>query len=483
MDIRPILFPLSGLLAALALLMEIPALFDYFVHNSEWEAFQVSALITLFAAGVLYIGRDRNMSHFSLRHGYLFTVLCWILLPLFAALPFFWSTQDMSYTDSVFETISGLTTTGATVMSGLEYLPPGILLWRALLQWVGGIGIVVMAISIFPVLKTGGMQLFQLESSETAGKVFPRIQDVASGVFAIYSALTVLCGLIYFIAGMSAFDAVVHAMTTLSTGGFSNTDMSFAAFPDKTIIWTGSLFMLLGSLPFSLMLFSLRGKNRWVLFADRQVQIYLLFLFFTCFFCATMFHIIMKNEDFFDSLTLATFNVISVVTTTGYAFEDYTLWGAFAPVLFFFLTFVGGCSGSTAGGIKMFRFHVMWLSFQKQFGHLIFPKGVFVQKINGKPLHNDISQSVLIYLTLLIFSFAVLATALSFTGLDMITALSGAATSLSNVGPGLGEIIGPAGNFKTLPDSAKWILDIGMILGRLEYVTVVVLFQVSFWRF
>ncbi len=483
MDIRPIFFPLSGLLAALAILMEVPALFDFIVHDSEWEAFELSAAITTFVAIILFIGRDRNTAHFTLRHGYLFTVSCWLLLPLFASLPFFWSSESMTFTDSVFETVSGLTTTGATILSGLELLPPGILLWRALLQWVGGIGIVVMAISIFPVLKTGGMQLFQLESSETSGKVFPRIQSVATGVFVIYSSLTLICGLLYYVEGMSGFDAIIHAMTTLSTGGFSTTDLSFAAFPNADIIWTASVFMFIGSVPFSLMLFSIKHKKWTEFFEDHQVQVYILFLFATCFLCGFLFQEEVDAVDFFHSFTLVTFNIISVVTTTGYASEDYTLWGAFAPVCFFFLTFVGGCSGSTAGGIKIFRFHVLWLSSQKQFMQLLFPSGIFAQKMNNRPINSEISQAVLLYLILLILSFAFITTALAFTGLDMVTALSGAATALSNVGPGIGDIIGPAGNFKSLPDAAKWVLDAGMILGRLEYVTVIVLFQFTFWRF
>jgi trk system potassium uptake protein TrkH len=483
MFIRPIFFPLSGLMFILAGAMEIPALFDYFVHNKEWEAFQISAVVTLFTALALYVARDRDSSHFSLKHGYLFTVACWFLLPFFAALPFYWSTQEMTFTDAIFETISGLTTTGATILSGLENLPPGILLWRALLQWIGGIGIVVMAISIFPVLKTGGMQLFKLESSDTAGKVFPRIRDIAIGVFALYSGLTLICALIYFWEGMGIFDAIVHAMTTLSTGGFSTTDQSFAAFPDKGIIWTGSVFMFLGSVPFSLMLFSLKKRQWSLFFMDSQVQVYAAFVFIISLLCGYLYYKEAINLDFFTALTIATFNVISVITTTGYAIGDYSLWGAFAPVLFFFLTFVGGCSGSTAGGIKMFRFHVLWLSCLQQLRKLIYPNGVFLQKIDGKPLSNELSQSVLIYVFMLIISFAIIATSLSFTGLDFITALSGAATALSNVGPGLGSSIGPAGNFQSLPDSAKWILDIAMVLGRLEYVTIIVLLQASFWRY
>ncbi len=483
MVLRPLFSPLAGLLFALAAAMEVPALFDYIVHNKEWEAFQMSAIVTLFTGLALFLVRDRDSSHFSLKHGYLFTVACWILLPLYAALPFYWSSQDMTFTDAVFETISGLTTTGATILTGLEHLPPGILLWRALLQWIGGIGIVVMAISIFPVLKTGGMQLFKLESSETAGKIFPRIQDIAIGVFAIYSGLTILCALIYYSEGMGTFDAIVHAMTTLSTGGFSTTDQSFAAFPDKGIIWTGSIFMFLGSVPFSLMLFSMKKRQWSLFFLDSQVQIYAAFVCVVSFICAYLYYENSGAQDFFTALTLATFNVISVITTTGYAFEDYSLWGTFAPVLFFFLTFVGGCSGSTAGGVKMFRFHVLWLSCLQQLRRLIYPNGIFLQKIEGKPLNNELSQSVLIYIFMLIISFAVISTCLSFTGLDFTTALSGAATALSNVGPGLGAIIGPAGNFQSLPDSAKWILDIGMILGRLEYVTIIVLLQPRFWHY
>lgn len=483
MDLKPVFMPLSGLLLALALLMQIPALFDGIVHDLEWQAFEISATITLFTGLAFFFVGYKDKTRFELRHGYLFTVACWVFLPLFAALPFVFCGLHLSISDSVFETISGLTTTGATVITGLENLPPGILLWRALLQWMGGIGIVVMAISIFPTLKAGGMQLFQLESSETADKLFPRIREMAFGVFVIYTALTVICGTIYFIEGMGGFDAIVHAMTTVSTGGFSTTDASFAAFKEPSLIWTASFFMFAGSLPFSLMLYTLIKKDHRALFTDPQVQIYTAFVLVVCLGCAIFFNQNHPEFDFAMALTLATFNVISVITTTGYAYGDYTLWGAFAPLFFFFLTFIGGCSGSTAGGIKFFRFHVLWLSLTDQMRRLLHPHRVGLPKIKNKPLTNEISQSVLIYVFLLIVSFVVISLALGFTGLDFMTAISGAATALSNVGPGIGDIIGPVGNFQTLPDAAKWVLSFGMILGRLEYVTLIVILQPAFWRF
>jgi trk system potassium uptake protein len=479
---RAIFSPISGLLMAFAGLMEIPALIDYFVHSQEWQAFQVSALVTLFVGLSLFILREKGESHLTLRSSYLFTVVSWLFICFLGALPFYWSSQNVTLTDAFFESVSGLTTTGSTVFSGLDDMPPGIILWRAMLQWTGGIGIIVMAIAIFPLLKTGGMQLFQLESSESSDKMFPRIREMSIGVFAIYSFLTLLCGTLYYVEGMTFFESVIHAMTTLSTGGFSTSDLSMAKFPQLSIVWTSSFFMVMGTLPFALMLFAVKHWKWEVFFGNSQVQVYLLFLFFTCVGIGFSYYQV-SEEDIFRTFSIATFNVISVVTTTGYAYGDYTTWGHFVIVTFFFLTFVGGCSGSTTGGIKFFRIQILWLHVQKEMRRLFFPSCVLVQSLNRRPITNEVAVSVLIFLSFLMFSFTLVTLLLSMTGLDLITSLSAAATALSNVGPGLGAVIGPAGNFATLSDSAKWVLDAAMILGRLEFVTVFALFHYRFWQF
>jgi len=479
---RAIYYPISGLLLAFSILMEIPALIDYFVHSQEWEAFQLSAMVTLFVAISLFIVREKGNPHFTLRSSYLFTVISWVIMCALGALPFYWSSQNVTFTDAIFESVSGLTTTGSTIFSGLDNMPPGLILWRAMLQWTGGIGIIVMAIAVFPLLKTGGMQLFQLESSENHDKMFPRIREMSIGVFLIYSVLTISCGTLYFIEGMTPFESIIHAMTTLSTGGFSTSDMSMAKFPQLSIIWTSSIFMVMGTLPFALMLYAIKYQKWGSLFKNSQIHVYLLFLFSACLALGLVFYT-EKDQDIIVAISIATFNVISMVTTTGYAFGDYTTWGHFAVVAFFFLTFVGGCSGSTTGGIKFFRIQILWLHVHKEMKRLFFPSSIMMQSLNRKPITNDVAVSVLIFISFLMFSFTLVTLLLSITGLDLVTSISASATALSNVGPGLGNIIGPAGNFSSLPDSSKWILDVAMILGRLEYVTVFALFHHSLWAF
>ena len=479
-DLRLVLFINGILLTTLGITMLIPTAVDLVYANPDWQVFAASSAITVFIGGSLMLTNRTSGGQMHAREAVLMTNLAWLSLSVFAAIPLGLSELDMSYTDAFFEAVSGLTTTGATVITGLDTAPPGILFWRAILQWLGGIGIIVMAISVLPMLSIGGMQLFQLESSENAEKAMPRTAQLASSIGLLYTAFTLLCAICYGLAGMSAFDALAHAMTTISTGGFSTRDASIGYFNSPTIDAIAITFMILGGLPFVLMILALSG-DWWRLFADRQVQWYF-GIIIAAIAVMTIYTNLFVHEDALDALRFSAFNTVAVMTGTGYATADYGSWGAFPLTAFFFLMFVGGCAGSTTCGIKIFRFQVLYAVTRAQLLKLLQPHGVFIPYYNHRPMPEDVPLAVMGFFAMFGLSFAVLATALGLMGLDFLTAMSGAATAISNVGPGLGHIIGPAGTFDPLPEAAKWVLAFGMLLGRLELFTVLVLALPQFWR-
>ncbi|HYG88319.1 MAG TPA: TrkH family potassium uptake protein [Azospirillum sp.] len=483
-SLRPVLFIVSILLLALAAAMLIPAGVDGYHGNPDWRVFLASSGFTGVCGGLLFLAtRCRLHGGLSLRQAFLLTPLSWCATAAFAAVPFqFCHFPDLSlnYANAFFETMSGLTTTGATVLVGLDATPEGILLWRALLQWLGGIGIVAVAIAVLPALRVGGMQLFRTESSDRSEKVLPRAQQIAKAIGGVYAGLTVLCGLCYWAAGMSAFEAVVHALTSLSTGGFSTSDSSFAHFENPVLHWLGTLFMLAGGLPFVLYVRTLTGQYD-ALWRDSQVRSLLAFLAVVIL-SLSVWLTWRSDYAFPDALRLVAFNVVSVVTTTGYALTDYSLWGNLAVAVFFGLTFIGGCTGSTSGGIKVFRFEVMAILLRTHFRHLLYPRGVFPRQYGNRVLDDDVLGSVIVFCALFFTAYSVLTIALMAFGLDFITSASASVTALANVGPGLGAVIGPSGTFAPLPDAAKWLLSFGMLLGRLELFTVLILFMPQFWR-
>ena len=337
-----------------------------------------------------------------------------------------------------------------------------------------------MGIAILPFLKIGGMHLFQSESSDWTGKVLPRFGGFAKSIGIIYLSLTAANALLYWVFGMSFFDAINHAMTTVSTGGYSTHDSSIGYFHSNAIQWLGIIFMTLGSIPFALYVIALKG-NTDTLFSDRQVRGFIGVLLLSSI-VLTAWLVLAQNKPVFEAFTLATFSVTSIVTTTGFASQDYQQWGVFAAILFFYLTFVGGCSGSTAGGIKIFRFQIAFTLLRDHLFRLVHPNSVIDQRYNNRAINIDIVRSILTFSFFFAATIGVLALLLSALGLDFQTSLTGAATAVGNVGPGLGPTIGPSGNFATLPDAAKWLLSIGMLLGRLEIMTVLVMLTPTFWR-
>ncbi|MCI5061291.1 MAG: TrkH family potassium uptake protein [Alphaproteobacteria bacterium] len=478
MDIRPLLYVIGILLTTLSLSMLLPIFADIAVGNPDWKVFFTCMIFTAFIGGALILTNEGNEFDLDVRQAFLLTVLSWITLALAAAAPFALSGLQMSVTDSIFEAVSGITTTGSTVMTGLNDAPPGILLWRAILQWLGGIGIIVMALSVLPFLKVGGMQLFQTESSENE-KAMPRAAQLSASIGLIYLGLTLACMFAYRSAGMNSFDALAHAMTTIATGGFSTFDSSFGHYDDAWAEIVAIIFMLMGGMPFILYMKALRG-NWKALFQDSQVRAFLAIVVLSIT-VMIAYLVLQNNETFGEALRRASFNVVSVITGTGYTNGDYNLWGGFAVILMFFLMVVGGCAGSTTCGIKVFRFQVLYAVTISQLKQLLHPHGIFTPHYNKQALPAGVAASVMGFFFVYALSFSLLAIGLSFIGLDFLTAMSGAVTSISNVGPGLGEIIGPGGTFQPLPDSAKWMMCGGMILGRLELFTVLVLFLPHFW--
>jgi trk system potassium uptake protein TrkH len=457
----------------------IPLITNYILDNNNWLAFAFSSFLTAFLGISLLFASNVPFSRVSLREAYLLTVLLWVVLPVFGALPFLFDLNGMTFTDAFFESVSGLTTTGSSVMNGLDAIAPGLLLWRSLLQWLGGLLFVLMGIAILPLLRVGGMQLMKTEISDGSSKALPRAMTAGVSVIVLYTALTVFCMISYGMAGMDAFDALNHAMTTIATGGFSTHDNSFAHFSSPAIPWLSVVFMLSGALPFIVYLKALKG-NPLVVFKNTQVVFLLKFCCFVVL-LLTLWCWATTPTDLMSAFSYAAFNAVSIITTTGYVNTDYTLWGG-ASVVFLIITFAGGCSGSTSGSIKMFRYQLVWSFLKSQLNRLVFPNGVFPVRYEGRDVPPDIILSVTAFLGLYLVTWCLLSAALSLGNLDFQTSVSAAATALTNVGPGLGALIGPMSNFSVLDVIDKWLLILGMLLGRLELFTLFAVVMPSFWR-
>lgn len=479
---RPAFAVLGGMLLVLSLLMLVPAALALVDQAPDWRAFLISSGFTAAAGIVLLIPNRHSLEYLTSQRMFLVTFANWVGVPLFATLPFMLSNLgvSMTMTDAVFESVSGVTTTGSTIMTGLDSMPHDILLWRSMIQWLGGIGFIGMAVAVLPFLRVGGMRLFQTESSDWSEKAVPRARTLFQSLTATYLVLSLLCTLAYWVGGMTLFEAVNHSMTTLSTGGYSTSDASIGHFPGKWVQWSACLFMILGSLPF-VMYIKVVSQRRISALFDSQVNAFLAVVTLLGM-LLTVYLYLFKNMDPWDAMTLSFVNITSVITTTGYVSTDYSLWGTLAIVLFFFITFIGGCSGSTAGGIKVFRFQLFFLILYDQLMKSIHPKAVTTLRYNNRKVNEDVVSSSIAFMFMAMGSFALLAFILGLCGLDLVTSLTGSLTALMNVGPGLGDVIGPAGNFQSLPAAAKWALCAGMLLGRLEFLSLFILFTRMFWR-
>ncbi|WP_373353847.1 TrkH family potassium uptake protein [Pseudoroseicyclus sp. CXY001] len=480
LDLRPVGYVIGLLVAVLGLTMFGPFVADVLAGNGHWPTFLESGVVTLLTGGMMALASSNGVKEgLTLRQTFLMSAGVWLALPAFGSLPFIIGLPGMNVTDAFFESMSGLTTTGATVLSGIEDLPEGIKLWRGILQWIGGIGIIVFAMVFLPELKVGGMQVFRSEAFDTMGKILPRAAEIAQSISVIYVALTLACALAYMACGMVPFDAVVHAMTTLSTGGFANSDASFSAY-GAGAHYVSALFMILAALPFVRYVQMINGQAL-PLFKDAQVRGFLtVILVCVIFVTLALFRFVHGFEE--QAFREALFNVVSIMSGTGYASADYMTWGSFCVTLFFFIGLIGGCAGSTACSVKIFRYQILMASIGAQIRKIYSPHGVFVPRFDGRPVSEDVLNSVMAFFVAFIISVGIVSVCLSLTGLDFITSVSGAATALANIGPGLGSEIGPAGNFGGLNDVAKWILSFAMWFGRLEMLVVMAVFTVRMWR-
>ena len=477
---KTVFFMIGILLIVLGFSMLAPYAMQL-VYNEKSHSFVSSSFVTIFIGILFVLANLEKEFKLNLRQTFLFSTLAWLMVAIFGSLPFLLSPKEFTFSEAFFESMSGITTTGATIITDLDNSPKSILLWRSLMQWLGGIGIVVMAITILPLLKVGGMQLFKMEGPDSTEKILPRTVEVATIIISTYLILTFLCGLFYWLFGMSVFDSISHAMTTIATGGFSTHNDSIGFFKNSSIEIIASIFIVLGSIPFISYLKFAQG-NRNIFFRDVQIRglIYLLLISVIIMFLYLFF--INYESNTLDKIRISSFNVISILSGTGYVTDDFGLWGKFSLIFFLFLMFVGGCAGSTACGIKIFRLQMLFIFLKNQIKKLIYPNSVIITKYNNQKISEDFINSVIIFIFSFLFIFLIITMLLSISGLDFLTSISGAASAISNVGPGLGDLIGPNGNYNAIPDLSKWILALGMLLGRLEIFAVLVLLFPSFWR-
>ena len=474
---KTVFFTLGILLIILGIFMLIPIIVQ-FIYNETDSSFFGASIITIIFGTLFFLSNLDHQKKLNLQQAFLLTALSWISIAIFGSLPFVFSSTNFSFTNAFFESMSGITTTGSTIISNLEVMPKGILFWRAILQWLGGIGIIVMAITLMPIMNVGGMQLFKISSNDSSEKILPKSKEIALRLIYIYLFLTILCATSYYFFGMNFFDSLTHSMTTIATGGFSNYNESIGYFNDISIEVSSIIFIISGSLPFIAYIKFLNG-DKSIFTSDIQIRTFFKIIIISVIILSLY---LISNNDIQFNLRSIFFNVISILTGTGYVNAQFDNWGSFSLAIFLILMFIGGCAGSTTCGIKIFRVQILFLFISTQLKKIIYPKGIFLMKYDQNPIDNKFISSIISFIFMYLIIFFILAALLSLTGLDFITSISGAATSISNVGPGLGSIIGPNGNFSTLPDISKWILTIGMILGRLELFAILVLFLPSFWR-
>ena len=479
-DFRPILNILGLLLCIESIALLIPMVFDYINNNEDWKQFFFISCLTFFIGLVLYVGFKNEKLKINLRQAFLLTILSWLVIALFGSLPFMYSSSSLNFTNAFFESVSGITTTGSTVISNFDSLSEGILIWRSLLQWFGGIGIIVLAVAILPTLQIGGMQLLHMEHDDPYEKTLPKINKFIFEIIFLYFGLTILCLFSYYFNGMNAFDSLIHSMTTISTGGFSNKSLSFGYFDSQTLESISILFMILGSLPFVIFIKFIHGQKN-SLFKDDQIRLFIFLLvsivLISCFWVK---HYL--NIEWSSALRLTTFNITSILTGTGYTSTNYNNWGGFGLIIILMIMFIGGCAGSTTGGVKIFRFQILFRGVRLQIKKLTQPHAVFLMKFNKKTVTENTYTSIISFFFIYILLFILSSVILSFLGLDFLTALSASASAISNVGPGVGEIIGPNGNYSGINEIGKWVLAFTMLIGRLEIFTILVLFSKNFWK-
>lgn len=477
---QPVLMINGYLISVLGVAMLVPAIFDMYWSKSDWSAFMSSAIICLFIGLSLFLANRMTIKKISLQQGYLITVCGWISLTFLGTLPFLISGSIPVFADAFFETMSGLSTTGATILPDVEAMPKAILLWRSMLNCLGGIGIVMFAVAMLPFLGIGGMQIFQRENSDIDDKFMPKFNYIAKRIMIVYSLLVVTCIVSLYFAGMGWFDAVNHAMAATATGGLSTKNASIAYFDSVKIELVLSLFMILGALPMTFYIMVVQNQDLHS-FRTQQVVTFLKVLAVYIIFMSAL--LVFKGVyNVGDALRYSSFNIISIVTSTGFASTDYMLWGAFSSTFFIIFALTGGCTGSTSGSIKIFRWQVVFAFIRQTLTLATDPNRVMPVKIGKLLVSNGVVASVFVFLACYLVSIGILGVLVALTGQPFEIAFSSVIACLTNSGPGVGNVIGPVGNYSSLPDVAKYILSFAMLLGRLEVITILVVGTRNFWR-
>ena len=478
-----VISPVLGILLMLFSFSSLPPMAVALVYGEqEVSLFLYTFFLTFMIGTLLWFPFRRIKTDLRNRDGFIITVLFWVVLGGVGSIPFLlMSDPALSFTDSVFESMSGLTTTGATILTGIDDLPYSILFYRQQLQWLGGMGIIVLAVAIMPMLGIGGMQLYR---TETPGpikdhKLTPRIKETAKALWTLYVGLTAVCAFSYWLAGMSIFDAISHSFSTIAIGGFSTHDLSMGYFDSPLINAVATFFMLMAGINFALHFFAWRYRSVSHYFEDPEVKAYLFILFFVSLITIVGLYF-SGTYDMDESVNYGVFEVVSVMTTTGYASTGFSAWPTFLPLLLFMTSFAGGCAGSTSGGMKVIRVLLIFKQGVRELRRLVHPNAIFSIKLGGKAVNSRVGEAVWGFFAAYVFLFAVMFLALMATGLDLTTAFSTVASCLNNLGPALGEA---SANYESLPDTAKWILCFAMLLGRLEIFTLLVLFTPTFWRY
>jgi len=476
--------PLLGIIAmGMSLLHLVPIGASYVLGDGTHRWFGISMAVNFAAGFAAWLGTRRYRREIGIHEGILLVVFVWIGGALFATVPLLLAIPGLTYTDAFFEAVSGLTATGATVLSGLDKLPPSVNLWRGLLQWLGGMGVIVLAVAVLPLLGVGGRQLFRAEipGPMKADHLTPRITETAKALWLIYAALTVACCLAYRAAGMPWVDAVMHSFTTLSLGGFSNHDASFGHYDSPLIEAVAIGFMLVAGINFATHFIALRGRSPAAYLRDPEARHFVLVAGLSVVGVAAYLHFHGIHPDFASSLRYAAFNAISVGTTTGYAITDYSLWPVFAPLWVLFLGTFLSCSGSTGGGVKMIRAIVLFRQVYREFQRLAHPNAIVPLKIGGQPVPVQVIFAVLAFFFMWVSTTVTMTLILALSGLDAMTAFSAVVACLNNIGPGLDDV-GPSTNYAVLSDFQTWVCAFAMLLGRLELFTFFLVLTPTFWR-
>ncbi len=481
MDWRSIFFVIGAMIAGVAAIMLIPIVYEYlFGTTQDWQLFLIPFFITGSTGALLALTNyQKTQIKLGIREAFLLTFLSWMICSFFSGLPIYWLSPDCTFVNALFESVSALTTTGFSTLSDLEALPKSLILWRAILQWLGGIGIIVMAITVFPVLRIGGMQLFRSEFSDRSEKILPRVSQIATGILCAYTLFTVLGSASLSFCGMDSFDAFCHAASAISTGGLSTRNTGLVAFDSSAVEVVLMVLMVIGGSTLMLYIRLWQGDYKSVIH-DQQLKGYFFALVFAC--ASLSLCLMLQGKDLIDSIRMGCFVAISILTTTGFVLFNYMDFGPTIITLVFLLSFIGGCTGSTAGGIKIFRFQIIASFIRNHLKQLRRPHGVFIPMYQEQKISDHLVASVFSFIGLYLMTVAVLSMLLSLTGLDFVSALSGAVASIGNVGAGLGNILGPVSNVNSIPLLSKVFLMLGMILGRLELLTALVFLSPSFWR-